>query len=354
MEYRLDFEQFKKKYMKVPVEEYPNDVLKVIPEPVVSVHIITYQHAAYIRDAIEGVLMQETDFPFQIIIGDDESTDGTREICIEYAQQYPDKIRLFLHRRENNISISDSPSHIFQYIFNTYQLHGKYIAICSGDDFWTDPLKLQKQVGFLEEHHDFSICAHDSNLINYKSGVVSYGKYKSEILNKEYKDNYKLDELIEGATFHTSSVLFRKNDLNIPAFAYIIQESTSEDYVLFLMLADKGPVKILGSVMSTYRKHNESITGKHLQFVDKGNKELMMVNILTKLDIYFDFKYSEQINKKLKSSYKTFSNEYENKIKTVNELNLEIDDIIYGRKSVVFYAKSLLKGILRRIKLYNK
>ncbi|MFW5759064.1 MAG: glycosyltransferase family 2 protein [Bacteroidota bacterium] len=156
----LTFEQFKEKYQKVPVAEYPNSVLKDIPNPKVSVHIITYQHANYIRQAIDSVLMQQTDFPFEIIIGDDESTDGTREICIEYAEQYPDKIRLFLHRRENNIKIMGRPSHIFQYAFNSYNLRGVYVACVSGDDYWSDELKLQKQNSFMVKNDTYSYCFH--------------------------------------------------------------------------------------------------------------------------------------------------------------------------------------------------
>ena len=157
----LDFEQFKEKYQKVPVEEFPNNVLRAVSEPMVSVHIITYQHADYIRDAIEGVLMQKTDFPFEIIIGDDESTDGTREICMEYAEKYPDLIRLLLHKRENNIAILGKPSHIFQYAYNSFNLRGKYVAVCSGDDYWTDPQKLQKQVEFMEGNEGYSLCYHN-------------------------------------------------------------------------------------------------------------------------------------------------------------------------------------------------
>ena len=163
----LDFEEFKMKYLKVPVEEYPNNVLEAIPEPVVSVRITTYQHADYIRDAVEGVLMQQTDFPFEIIIGGDESTDGTREICIEYAKKYPELIRLFLHKRENNIAILGKPSHIFQYTYNSFQLRGKYVAGCSGDDYWTDPLKLQKQCEFLNKNNEYSMCYTDYKIVDF-------------------------------------------------------------------------------------------------------------------------------------------------------------------------------------------
>ena len=98
----MSFKEFKNKYQKEPVDHYPTNVLE---EPLVSVCVQTYQHADYIEDCLEGILKQKTDFPIEILLGEDASSDGTREICIEYANKYPDKIRLFLHNRENNISI---------------------------------------------------------------------------------------------------------------------------------------------------------------------------------------------------------------------------------------------------------
>lgn len=202
----MDIHEFKEKYEIIPVEEYPNRVLKSIPEPKVSVHIITYQHINYICEAIDSVLMQETDFPFEIIIGDDESTDGTREICIEYAEKYPDKIRLFLHKRENNIAIMGNRSHVFQYTFNSFQLRGDYVAVCSGDDYWTDPLKLQKQCKFLEENAGYSYCYHTWSEVNdglpaksYKTDwtgtVMNINFYSS--MPKEILQSFNEDELVK-------------------------------------------------------------------------------------------------------------------------------------------------------------
>lgn len=88
------------KYQKVPVEEYPNNSPG---KPTVSVCVQTYKHVNYIKDTLEGILMQKTDFPIEILLGEDESTDGTSEICIEYADKYPEKIRLFLHSKKRTL-----------------------------------------------------------------------------------------------------------------------------------------------------------------------------------------------------------------------------------------------------------
>lgn len=158
----IDFEEFKERYQKVPVKEYPNRVVETMPEPMVSVHVSTYQHADFIHDCMEGVLMQETDFPVEIIIGEDESDDGTREICKEYAEQYPEQIRLFLHRRENNIAIHGRPTGKFQQTYSRFKCRGKYIALCQGDDYWTDPIKLKQQVKVLKEKKNLVMSYHIS------------------------------------------------------------------------------------------------------------------------------------------------------------------------------------------------
>jgi len=122
-------------------------------EPLVSVVTTTYQHAPYIRQCLDSILMQETDFPFELIIGEDGSTDGTREICIEYADRYPDKIRLFL--RDRNLTqyyTSDGRVIRFNGHFARAAARGKYIALCEGDDYWIDKTKLQKQVEFLVQN----------------------------------------------------------------------------------------------------------------------------------------------------------------------------------------------------------
>jgi glycosyltransferase involved in cell wall biosynthesis len=124
--------------------------------PIVSICVATYQHGNYIKECIDGILMQQTTFSYEIIVGEDESQDGTREICIEYARKYPDKIRLYLRNRETSIYYENSKSVMrLNGIWCRMSARGKYIALCEGDDYWTDPLKLQKQVDFLDAHPDY-------------------------------------------------------------------------------------------------------------------------------------------------------------------------------------------------------
>lgn len=145
-------------------QEYNNAKNKIKSvEPLVSVVVSTYQHFPYIKDCLDSILMQKTTFSFEIIIGEDDSNDGTREICIEYANKYPEYIRLFLKDRKLSHLSDDNGDLIIMFndTWNRLSAKGKYIAWCDGDDYWTDPSKLQKQIGFMENNKKFVICFHD-------------------------------------------------------------------------------------------------------------------------------------------------------------------------------------------------
>ena len=135
--------------------------------PTVSICCITYNHAPYIRSALDGFLMQETDFAYEILIHDDASTDGTADIIREYTARYPDIIKPIL-REENQYSKGISNISIF----NFPRARGEFIAMCEGDDYWTDPHKLRKQVDFLRAHPDCSLCFHSSKIISVDGSMA--------------------------------------------------------------------------------------------------------------------------------------------------------------------------------------
>jgi glycosyltransferase involved in cell wall biosynthesis len=251
----LDFEDFKREYQVVPVEEYPNNVLEAVPEPMVSVQISTYQHADFIRDCLDGVLTQETNFPVEILIGEDESDDGTREICKEYADRHPDKIRLFLHRRENNIKIHGRPTGKFQSTYTRFKCRGKYIAICEGDDYWTDPQKLQKQVEFLEENEGYVVSHHDARVIDGVGELV-----KSSKLSDERKRDWSKLELKKASLMLTLSICYR-NALDKYPLEYF--RVLNGDLFLFSMMGKYGKAKYQPKVQpAAYREHNGGIWSK--------------------------------------------------------------------------------------------
>ena len=164
--------------MKIPCIE-TSDPDKLCKHPVVSVHMITYNHEPYIRQAIEGVMMQKADFEFELVIGEDCSTDKTREICFEYQKKYPDKIRvLWWHKNlyRNLHSAGGNGRRV------TAHCRGEFIAYCEGDDWWVDPLKLQKQVDVMRKHPNVGLCFTNARIF-YLDGTVSKKMWGSDYIH---------------------------------------------------------------------------------------------------------------------------------------------------------------------------
>ncbi len=153
-------------------------------ESLVSIDCLTYNHENYIRDALEGFLMQKTDFAFEVLIHDDASTDQTANIIRKYEKKYPGVIKP-IYQKENQFSQDGDISKQFQYP----RAKGKYIAICEGDDYWTDPYKLQKQVDFLEAHPDYGLVHSDFDKLFEKRGrVIRNFNRKNNISNSSKND----------------------------------------------------------------------------------------------------------------------------------------------------------------------
>src|SRR5690606_18572575 len=129
--------------------------------PKLLVWLVTYNHQNYIRESLDSILNQKTNFDFKILIGEDFSTDDTRKICEEYKKKYPENIELYLHSR--NIGSNANGLYLYEKCFES---DASYIALCEGDDYWTDPLKLQKQVDFLEGNPEYIGCFHNTDVLN--------------------------------------------------------------------------------------------------------------------------------------------------------------------------------------------
>lgn len=218
-------------------------------EPLVSICCITYNHAPYIRECLDGFMMQKTRFPIEIIINDDASTDGTTEIIKEYEAQHPDIIKP-IYQVENQYSKGVRGMYA-NFCFPRAQ--GKYIALCEGDDYWTDPLKLQKQVDFLESHPDYVMCSHRYNLYIQNKGVFQNDWYG----NRTEGVNYNLNTLIHGGWFfHPLTVMFRSDKLDLDEYS---QYKYSMDAVLFFHLLKKGEGYMMSDNMSVYRIHSGGV-----------------------------------------------------------------------------------------------
>lgn len=139
----------------------PNDIL-------VTCVCITFNHKAFIKKCLDGMLMQQTAFPFEIIVYDDCSTDGTREIVEEYAANNPKMIRTVLPEENQYSKLGDVVREVFVHPL----VRGKYVALCEGDDFWNNPNKLQYQVDFMELHPEYSVCYHEFTIFNTKTNKL--------------------------------------------------------------------------------------------------------------------------------------------------------------------------------------
>ena len=259
----MDFERFLSNYQVEPVTEIEN---KVPQNPVVSVCVQTYQHEKYIQKCLDGILKQKTDFPFEILIGEDASNDDTRQICLAYATSNPEKIRLFLHHRENVIKVFGRSTGNFNSFYNLFSARGKYIAFCEGDDFWTDPEKLQKQVDFLENNKNFSFSFHSYEPVNSTGLPVTDNL---EIIQPQI--DISVQELWEGR--HHPLILTiccRNNFRELPEEIF---EIINVDTFFLSLLANYGKGKFQHTVLpSAYRQHAHGIWSKRkkeLKFVSK-------------------------------------------------------------------------------------
>lgn len=218
--------------------------------PLVSISCITYNHAPYIRECLDGLTMQKTNFAFEVLIHDDASTDGTEEIIREYEAKYPNIIKP-LYEKENQWVKGRRGSAVF----NFPRARGKYIAMCEGDDYWTDPLKLQKQVDFLEENTDCSLCFHASKSIR-NNDPNDYMLHRPKEIPKDNKFEMK-DAILGGGRFMaTNSMCFLRNYvLDLPEW---VQKAPVGDAPLMLLLASKGRIGYIDDVMSVYRVMSSS------------------------------------------------------------------------------------------------
>ncbi|MBN1060029.1 glycosyltransferase [Clostridium botulinum] len=261
-------------------------------EILVSISCITYNHEDYISDAIESFLMQKTNFKFEVIIHDDASTDKTANIIRKYAKEYPEIIKPIL-QTENQYS-----KHVK--IINTYVLPrttGKYIALCEGDDYWTDQYKLQKQVDYLEKNPECTMCFHSAEIVD--ADGKSTGK-----LVKPYNEDCIApikDIILEGGLFvATNSILYPKKLMDNPPEFF--NNTSVGDYPLQMFLSSKGYSYYIDQIMSAYRT---GVKGSWTTCMNSGEdaEEKMIkhheeiIHLFEDFDEYCDSKYSNIIDK---------------------------------------------------------
>jgi glycosyltransferase involved in cell wall biosynthesis len=275
-------------------------------KPLVSVHLLTYNHAKFIRQSVESVINQKTNFKYEIIIGDDCSTDGTSQIVREYESKYPDLIKVV--SGEKNCGPQPNSIRILE------NCNGKYMAALEGDDYWIDPYKLQKQADFMESNPDFALCFTNTKVEFFDKSSPDY------ILNQNLqKDVFILDDLIGESEiwFMGTATLFYKFSAIFPVEPWFYK-TKSGDIPMIILAARHGKIKFLQEITAAYRRHPDGASN-----TDYKDDAIFLENrimMYTNLNKDTNFNYNDKFKRNLGGWYylllnsKQYKNKYFKKI----------------------------------------
>jgi glycosyltransferase involved in cell wall biosynthesis len=300
-------------------------------KPLATVAMITYGHEAYIKQSIEGVLMQECDFEVELIISNDCSPDKTDKVINDIIANHPRAHWIKYVKHKQNKGVAKNFAWVLQ------EGSGKYIALCEGDDYWTDPLKLQKQVGFLEKHCDFSMACNSSSEIDENGKEYKIANRKEEIIHLAMV-------LKEGWFIRTASIVFRKEAIK-EGFPDFFFKAYSTDYILQVMLLKTGLCKYFPEVMSAYRHHQGGIS--------QANNKLQVLRWITKiqlLEVLNDFterKFNKEVNHHQRRIARTISFYLYRYPKLVNAIGLKN---YFKHGNLALFFQELSKRLIMRFK----
>ena len=264
--------------------------------PLVSVGCVAYNHEAFIAQALEGFLMQKTTFPVEIIVYDDASTDKTADIIKDYANRYPDIIKPVLQNR-NQYSEGRKP--FVDYVFP--ECRGRYIALCEGDDYWTDPYKLQKQAEFMEAHPDCVMSCHPVQ-ITYSDNRMRYWK---DLYGENERDFYNIEEILASDSFPeipTPGLMLRRSALGgLPEWFWDVRRG---DTALHLLVAGQGKLGFLRECMAVHRKHGHGVS--RLFEIDADYMQYDILRVYMYVDQYYDYKYHHLLRRHIRNTISYF------------------------------------------------
>lgn len=294
--------------------------------------MITYGHEKYIREAIEGIMMQECDFEVELIIANDCSPDATDVIIQDIIRNHPQSSWIKYIKHDKNIGMMPN------FIFAMQECKGDYIALCEGDDYWTDRLKLQKQVDFLEANPDYVLSFHNAEIHNY-------------FTNNEYLflENYNVDEFEVGDIFEkwiipTASMVYRNDFGN--DFPDFFIEATHGDLALQLYLSKFGKIKGFKDVLSVYRINQSSVTANSFSSFNQNNKHINQLNLM---NIYFEKIYNAQIQKRIFLFYLINANSFKNK-SVIKSLYWICKALFSSPNYIIDYKKNLKENFVNVLK----
>ncbi|MCU4176721.1 glycosyltransferase family 2 protein [Carboxylicivirga sp. N1Y90] len=318
-----------------PKEEYLGTDKEVNNScPLVSVVVPTYRHEKFIDECINSIISQKTNFSFEIIIGEDGSDDDTLAICKKYAEKHTNLIRLFIRdRNTSNYLEGNKTLFRFNNAWCRESARGKYIAMCEGDDYWTDSLKLQKQADFLESNPDYTLCFHAADVFLQKEHRIT-----KDTITKVPSESTSISHLIvRGNYIHTPTVMHRRENVVSPPPEFFY--SIVGDYFLNMLSAEKGLIKYLPETMAIYRIHSGGV------WSTKAEKSRMIewIKLLIALLRYFSRQRNDKITKQIANKIKQQQKHF-----IINELKSST-----GRISYFYVDKTYNKNWSLKISRYR-
>lgn len=265
--------------------------------PKVSVVLLTYNHEKFIAQAIQSILMQETNFNYEITIIEDCSTDSTRDIIFDFQKRDPDKIRLVLAEENQNDNRAWGRE-----ILNA---RSSYIALLDGDDYWISPHKLQKQVDFLENHPECSICFHNVYVVYEDEDIEPHPfhmwKPIYHISKFLPKSTSTLEDIVAGNFIQTCSVMFRARLFDeFPSWFYNFPIG---DWPLHILNAEYGNIGYLDEMLGVYRVHSGGLWSGSMSANRRFDDIEKMIYMYEMINCHLNFKYNEKIRKSVTYLY---------------------------------------------------
>lgn len=253
--------------------------------------MLAYNHESFLKEAIDGVLKQQTEYTFELIIGEDCSTDKTREIALAYQRRYPERIRVIISDKnvgmhENSLRVKES-------------VKGRYIAFCEGDDYWTSPEKLQRQISWLENNADYALSFHNA-FVRYDGLKGKPKKFNpNRPLNITVRDFIEKDWMVP-----TASLIVRRAVL--PAFPAGFADFPSGDLATSILVGAAGKIHYLKECMSVYRKQPGGLSQRVTTSAEAGIHYWQRVNaMLSSLDVALGSRYHDSFERRILRNNRT-------------------------------------------------
>jgi glycosyltransferase involved in cell wall biosynthesis len=321
-----------KQLKQLIAEEYTKNSSVHKIQPKVSVSLLAYNHESFIEEALDSILLQQVNFDYEIVIGEDCSQDDTREIILNYLKDNPDKIRIFLSKKPLN----DRKSGRLNFVRNLKACRGEYVALLDGDDYWTSPHKLQAQVDLLDSHPEYALCFHCVTTVDEEA------ERQIETFSPPWqKDFYTLEDLLVGNIVATCSTVFRNKLFgDFPNWFY---STPMGDWALHILNAQHGNIGYIDESMAVYRIHKKGLwasRGRIRNYLDEAKAYRIFCNHLGK-------QYLELLKSHMSKRYYKAGILYEQRQEKIQALSNLVRCLVVAPTSTPVSFRHLMNDVIR-------